>query len=1006
MKKIIAIAAAAAIMSGMLQSVYADTGFDIVSASCNDSGEIVVTFNGTPAQNNEAVYFVDGDGIKTYSTPTIEDNSLKIAFPNELLGKNTKLVVSGDTVSQDNVQIEQAYVYPVVADNITESFNSDCNWVYLDTNCLSQGTETINNSYTVTTAGQLDKHSVGEKMNHIIIPMLDYKSFSAKSYTMQYTAKAVNDASTATAFVNLGSIKRITRGSFSVLGYGVGINAGNLVLKRFENLSSTSDTIQNGLEAEHRTALLNGGYTNGNYMIKLEVNSTDDEFTLKAYTALIDESGTIGTFSGPFEYTDNAPVSTSGSFGFSAWTVNDYDWAIDEVSYETGIKLGEAVTSGQLIEKANGIIAEVLALTTTENLAEKTAQLNEVISELSIFGMNENDIPTYQDYLDKCDLLQRFDVADVSPSKVDAQYLTVSFTRPVDASKINDCIYLALDDRTKLDAEISVNTSKANEINIKLPVKFADRYANLVITPDFQSADGIKIHTGRCVRMKFTKAYTDCINEEEFTKDFVEYSMASSKTDFKDTTVRNTNYTFTEEGLKSGGTWFARDKDWATDNMVIEILYKSSHAQPHGFSMVTRVDGLYTSNWQWYAEKGYKVNWWPGSGWINDLSFKPDSTVRHIFNYGYDQAVASGGGKAGSFKLETNQWYTIRMVTTTLESGDVKVDVYATEADKANPETYTLSYTDTTPNRDAGLFMIRNDDATNNAIDYIVCTSAPIIENIYSIDEIKELANEMSASLDATTVDSSKREEVQYLSNTMAFLEDMGVDISELAGYENYTQLGAIFPSMTSCKVTDDISNYYFDFEMTHPVKPEFVDKSSFTVLNGSSVVEEYDVSLLEDGKTLRVTLYNDRTYSGKYKITASKNIENTNGLNIGNDFVYEYTEKAPLTVDAPTVSEAAGKINVTFNITGDGTQVEKSCVVFTLLLQSETKADGKVYIKTVDKDIKDQTLTTSTTPIPISSQFDKPAGEYEIYTTVLNDLTNIKQIYKSFTVPSVLPTE
>ena len=83
------------------------------------------------------------------------------------------------------------------------------------------------------------------------------------------------------------------------------------------------------------------------------------------------------------------------------------------------------------------------------------------------------------------------------------------------------------------------------------------------------------------------------------------------------------------------------------------------------------------------------------------MSFKPDSTVSHIFNYGYDQAVASGGGKAGSFKLETNQWYTIRMVTTTLESGDVKVDVYATEAYKDNPTTYTLSYTDTTPNRDA-----------------------------------------------------------------------------------------------------------------------------------------------------------------------------------------------------------------------------------------------------------------------------------------------------------------
>jgi|GEM_PF-6684562 len=1003
MKKIIAIAAAAAIMSGMLQSVYADTGFDIVSASCNDSGEIVVTFNGTPAENNDSVYFVDGDGNKTYSAPTIEDNSLRIAFPNELLGKNAKLVVSGDTVSHDDVKIEQAYVYPVVANSITEGFNSDCDWVYLDTSCLSQGTETINNSYTVTTAGQLDKHSVGEKMNHIILPMLDYKSFSAKSYTMQYTAKAVNDASTATAFVNLGGIKRITRGSFSVLGYGVGINKGNLVLKRFENVNSTSDTIQNGLEADYRTALLNDGYTNGTYMIKLEVNSTDDEFTIKAYTAPIDASGTTGTFDGPFVYTDDAPVSTSGSFGFSAWTVNDYDWAIDEVRYETGIRLGEAVTSGQLIEKANGIIDEVLALTTTENLAEKTAQLNEVISELSIFGMDENDIPEYQSYLDKCDLLQRFDVAEVSPSKEDAQYLTVSFTRPVDASMIDDCIYLALDDRTKLDAEISVNTSKANEISIKLPVKFADRYANLVITPDFQSADGIKIHTGRCVRMKFTKAYTDCINEEEFTKDFVEYSTASSKTDFKDTTVRNTNYTFTEEGLKSGGTWFARDKDWATDNMVIEILYKSSHAQPHGLSMVTRVDGLYTSNWNWYAEKGYKVNWWPGSGWINDLSVWPDGTVHHIFEFGFNQANAPGGGYAGSgkFPLVKDQWYTIRMVTTTLESGDVKVDVYATEAYKDNPTTYTLSYTDTTPNRDAGLFMIRNDDADNNAIDYIVCTSAPEIVGNYSIDDIKVLANEMSASLDATTVDSSKREEVQYLSNTMAFLQNMGVDISELAGYENYTQLGAIFPSMTSCKVTDDISNYYFDFEMTHPVKAEFVNKSSFTVLNGSSVVEEYDVSLLEDGKTLRVTLYNDRTYSGKYKITASKNIENTNGLNIGKDFLCEYTEKAPVSLSEPVVSESDGKINVQFDITGDDTTEAKSYVVFTLLLQHETKADGKVYTKTVDKNIVSGTLISAGEKNTISSEFNKPEGEYEIYTTVLKDLNSIKQIYKSYTVKS-----
>lgn len=1003
MKKIIAIAAAAAIMSGMLQSVYADTGFDIVSASCNDSGEIVVTFNGTPAQNNEAVYFVDGDGIKTYSTPTIEDNSLKIAFPNELLGKNTKLVVSGDTVSQDNVQIEQAYVYPVVADNITESFNSDCDWVYLDTSCLSQGTETINNSYTVTTAGQLDKHSVGEKMNHIILPMLDYKSFSAKSYTMQYTAKAVNDASTATAFVNLGGIKRITRGSFSVLGYGVGINKGNLVLKRFENVNSTSDTIQNGLEADYRTALLNDGYTNGTYMIKLEVNSTDDEFTIKAYTAPIDASGTTGTFDGPFVYTDDAPVSTSGSFGFSAWAVNDYDWAIDEVSYETGIRLGEAVTSGQLIEKANGIIAEVLALTTTENLAEKTAQLNEVISELSIFGMNENDIPTYQDYLDKCDLLQRFDVADVSPSKVDAQYLTVSFTRPVDASKINDCIYLALDDRTKLDAEISVNTSKANEINIKLPVKFADRYANLVITPDFQSADGIKIHTGRCVRMKFTKAYTDCINEEEFTKDFVPYSTTGSTTLYKDTSVRATEYTFTEEGLTSGGTWFARDKDWAAENMVIEVLYKSAHAQPHGLNLLARLDGLYTNQWTWFVNDGYAARWWYPTGWINDMTSKPgddDDTDDSIDEYGYDQAVAAGGGKASSFKLEPNQWYRIRMVLTTLENGDVKVELNAVEDGKDSPKTTQFTYTDTTtPLAKPGLFMIINGD-TNNTIGYIVCTSAPVIEKIYSIDEIKALANEMSEGLDASTVDSSKREEVQYLSNTMAFLQNMGVDISELAGYANYTELGKIFPSMTSCKVTDDISNYYFDFEMTHPVKPEFVNKSSFTVLKGSSAVEEYDVSLLNE-KTLRVTLYNDRTYSGKYKITASKNIENTHGLNIGKDFVCEYTEKAPLSLSEPVVSESDGKINVQFDITGDDTTEAKSYVVFTLLLQHETKADGKVYTKTVDKNIVSGTLLSAGEKNTISFEFNKPEGEYEIYTTVLKDLNSIKQIYKSYTVKS-----
>lgn len=1003
MKKIVAIVAATAIMSGMLQSAYADTGFDIVSANCNDSGEIVLTFNSAPAENREAVYFIDEDGNKIDVSPTIEAASLKINFPSELLGKNAKLVVSGDTESQDLVKIEQAYVYPVGANNITESFNADCDWIYLDTGCLTQGTETINNSYAVAANGQLDKNAVGEKMNHIILPMLDYKSFNAKSYTMEYTAKAVNNASTATAFVNLGGIKRITRGSFSVLGYGVAINNGNLVLKRFENANPTSDTIQNGLEADYRTALLNNGYTNGTYIIKLEVNSTDNAVTIKAYTAPIDSDGTTGTFSGPFEYTDEEPVSTSGSFGFSGWTVNDYGWEIDDVSYETGIKLGEAVTSGELIEQANKIIDEVLALKTAEDLAEKTAQLNDVISELSIFGMDENDIPEYQSYLDKCDRLQRFDVSDVSPSKEDAQYLTVSFTSPVDETVINDCIYVALDDRTKLDAEISVNTSNANEINIKLPVKFADRYANLVISPDFQSADGFKIYSGQCIRMKFTKAYTDCINTEEFTKDFALYSTTGSKTLYENTSERKIDYTFTEEGLQTTGEWFPRDKDWAAENMVFEVLYKSTHAQPHGITLLARLDSLYTNDWKWYTHDGYAACWWYPTGWINDMTSKPDDddeTDDDITEFGYNQAVKPGGGKAASFKLETNQWYTIRMVITTLESGAVRVDVYAVEVGKDNPKTYQFTYTDTeTPHTRPGLFMIKNGDS-NNTIGYMVCTSAPEIEKIYSIDEIKNLANDMSERLNASTVDSSHRQDVQYLSNTMAFLKDMGVDICGLEGYANYIELGKIFPSMKDCKVTDNISCYYFDFEISHPVKTEFVDKSSFTVLKDSSEVEDYEVSLLNDN-TLRVTLYNDRNYSGKYKITASKNIENTLGLNIGADFVCEYTEKAPLSVSEPVVNESDGKLYVSFDVTGDNSTNEKSYVVFTLLLQRETKEDGKTYIKTIDKKVESGTLAAAGEKKTLSAVFDKPEGEYEIYTAAFNGLTGIKQIYKSHTVKS-----
>lgn len=598
-----------------------------------------------------------------------------------------------------------------------------------------------------------------------------------------------------------------------------------------------------------------------------------------------------------------------------------------------------------------------------------------------------------------------FDVDSVLPSKEDAQYLTVSFTSDVDESLIDECIYVALDDRTKLEADISVDDSNPKEINIKLPVNFADRYANLVISPDFQSDTGTPIDSGRCIRMKFTKAYTDCINKEEFTKDFAPYSTTGSKTLFENMSERTIDYTFTEEGLKSTGTWFPRDKEWAAENMVFEFLYKSADDKPRGIRILTRLDGLYTDAWKWYVDDGYSATWFPVSGWINDLTSKPgddDDTDDDITEFGWEQANTSGGGCFGSgkFDLQKDQWYTIRMVTTTLESGAVKVDLYATKVGETNPA-HTITYTDTeTPHAEPGLFMIENTN-TNNTIGYMVFTSAPEIVENYSIDDIKGLANEMSANLDASTVSSSDREAVQHLSNTMGFLRDMGVDITQLSGYANYIALGDIFPSMKNCKVTDNISCYYFDFEMSHPVKADFVDKSSFTVLKDSVEVENYDVSLLDDEKTLRVTLYNDRNYSGQYKITASKNIENTNGLNIGADFVYEYTEKAPLTVSEPNVSEAAGKINVTFNITGDGTEKAKDYVVFTLLLQQETKDDEKVYIKTVDKKIESGTLTTSTTPIPISSQFDKPEGEYEIYTTVLKDLNSIKQIYKSQEVES-----
>ena len=76
--------ATTATMSGILQSAYADTGFDIVSANCNDSGEIVITFNSAPAENGEAVYFIDEDGNKIYVSPTVDEASRKSDLPSDL----------------------------------------------------------------------------------------------------------------------------------------------------------------------------------------------------------------------------------------------------------------------------------------------------------------------------------------------------------------------------------------------------------------------------------------------------------------------------------------------------------------------------------------------------------------------------------------------------------------------------------------------------------------------------------------------------------------------------------------------------------------------------------------------------------------------------------------------------------------------------------------------------------------------------------------------------------
>lgn len=1009
MKKIVSNALALMLAAQMLPVVYANENFSLRDISVTSDNKIQIEFSEEVGENAlNAVYYYNANGDKVLAKPQISEEDatkLLLDFPKDLQNQSVKLVVDNELKAKSSATLDDVYMYSVAQAGMYEDFDENPGWKMMHVSKFDWGSESFKNCTDIITVKEGDESFPQGKLSQLsrnevtregmIVPDTDLNALTSKKSTLEFTLNPVvisdGSASSPQIFVNLSKLKRPDEGEYTNSqwqltpnGYGISLNWGNLILHKYTYQNESNQSISGGGQYSAHTHSFGGGYKSDKlYRIKIVTTNTDNEVQIDLYIAEIDDEGNW-RFESAKTYTDKEPVSTTGGFGISHWACGNDPWTIDDLEYVSELTVTNPEKASTYVKQAESKINEILeASEITDELQETVNVIEDLVQKLELFGVTKDDITGYYDYSEKIVELKKFKMKSAYNDPKNADLIILEFNKEVDGDTVSDGIYMADDNRTKLDADIYVNTGNKKQVMVRIPVNFKGTGASIVVDKKLETTDGTALADKKVARLEFVKKYDDFSNGE--TNEWVTVTTTAAETPFEEMKRSERSIRVTENGYFKDSGWF-----WDSDmdnrkftNTIVETELQAGHKNMSGWTLFTRVSDLSSSDWKYWGNS-YLLSSYDKTFWISKTPNDDGTSITNSISYGGKRMLA----QAGAAEFQPGEWYRIRFVTTTLEDNTVKLDAYV--AKKGEKFTKPLmSYIDkTNPLLQEGIstFNLNGQGNYSFDIDYYSMSSDAEIIGVYSIDELKAETEKSIEAVLGKSITAKDREEVFAVDNGIKFLTENGIKHENIARVDEFESIREKFPSIGSCEMKTTTEKFTIEAKFSLDMDMSKISEMITLTKDGEKVS---DCEFASTANKITYVLHNDRDYDSTYELKISGDLKALSGIALGDDYIKTFKEIAPISVEPLNISKADGKITVKTKLVSDKKLNNNDYSLLLAVMTKHTDEDGKTYYKTEQMKLVKNGFDN------ISTVFNDVEGEKTVYAALYESDTMLDLLYK-----------
>ena len=210
--------------------------------------------------------------------------------------------------------------------------------------------------------------------------------------------------------------------------------------------------------------------------------------------------------------------------------------------------------------------------------------------------------------------------------------------------------------------------------------------------------------------------------------------------------------------------------------------------------------------------------------------------------------------------------------------------------------------------------------------------------------------------------------------------ESLGIDVSEIDGYDIYCKKGASIVRILGYDESADLKTAEVNVRFAANVA---VSENDITLLDSQGKAVGFE--LIAEGKAVRIRFKNIFDYTGKYTLTISKNIT-ANGNAMGRDVQYSFAVPKVVAFSAFSAEKNGDKLDVSFMLDNDGKELTDAMVTLCVIT-----ADGRLCDSAImrARDIKQgENLAASNISLTV------PEGT-KLKVFVLDNIEKMNTIYK-----------